>query len=815
MPVVEPILRDIRYSFRSLLRTPGFTLAALVTLGLGIGATSTIFSAVDAVLLRPLPYADPSRTVMIWSRWTDFEKTWVSDAEVLDYRTRCKSLAGVGAWGTDQANLTGGIEPVRVGVAQVTANLFDVIGARPALGRGFAPEEDQKGRDQVVVMSDGLWRRQYGADAKVIGRTLLLDGHPRTIVGVMAPGFQLPTDFGEDAAEPTQVWVPMTLDTAERGSHGLYAAGRLKPGATPDVLNAELLAVTTNNTRAGLYPAAMRFSAFAVPLDREILGVARPALSVLAGAVGFLLLIACANVANLLLVRAENRHRELAVRAALGGGGRHLLRQLLVEHLVLAGCGTAVGLALAVAATRLLGSEQIDALPRLSSVVVNVRVLAFTAVLTAGTTLLFGLAPALRALRVNLADALRQGMRAGTEGGRRRARGALVVAEIALAVMLVIGAGLMMRSLSALYRVPLGIDPAGVLTIRLSLPEVGYETPEKVVLFYENLLEQVRALPTVRHAGVVRSLPLAATIGDWGLDVDGYLETPANRAKGDWQVASEGAAEALGEHLVRGRLFATTDTADSIPVAVVNETMARKYWGERDAVSGRIRMGSDPKRPWLTVVGVVGDVRHNGLTGVVKEKFYVPHSQFHRSVGRAIAGMTLVVRSSGDPMTLVVPIRAAVRSLDATVPIAAVRPMADVVASSVATQRFTGALLVVFAVIALVLATVGIYGVLVYLVTLRTHEIGVRMAVGAAKRDVLWLVLGRGLALSLAGAAVGLAGASALTRLMASLLYGVTTTDRLTFVAVPAMLIAVALAASAVPAYRATRVDPLRALRSE
>jgi putative ABC transport system permease protein len=818
MPLIENLVQDVRRSVRSLGRAPGFTIAATLTLALGIGATSTVFSVVDTVLLRPLPYDEPSRRVMIWSRWKDFDKTWVSDAEVLDYRTRCRTLAAVAAWGTGQANLTGDGEPIRIGIAQVTANAFRVLGSAAITGRTFADGEDQAGRDQLAVISSGLWQRRYGGDAHVVGRTIRLDGVPRTIVGVMPAGFQLPTDFGEDAAEPTQAWVPLTLDADpdNRGNHGLYAAATLAPGATVAAANAELRAVTAANTRAGLYPSSMQFGAMAVPVEEEILGTAKPAVWILAGAVAFLLLIACANVANLLLARAEGRHREMALRAALGGGGSRLVAQLLTESLVLATFGAVAGVALAVVATHLVAAARIDAIPRLASVSLNGRALFFTGILTVACTMVFGLVPALRALRIDLVDSLKQGARAGIGGHRRRVRGLLVVIEMSLAVMLVIGAGLMLRSLWSLYRVPLGIDPTNVLTARLSLPEASYNTPQKTVLFYQALLDRIRLLPTVRHAGIIRSLPLAATIGDWGLDVDGYPETPGNRAKGDWQVASDDAAEALGERLVRGRFFSATDTADSIPVAVVNETMARKYWAGRAAVGGRIRMGrSDGGRPWLTVVGVVGDVRHNGITGAVKEKFYVPHSQFHRSVQRAITGMTLMVKTSADPLSLVASVRAAVRALDPDVPIAAVRPMADVVANATATERFTGVLLFVFSTLALVLAAIGIYGVLAYLVSQRTHEIGVRMAVGANGGDVVRMVLGHGLALSLAGAALGVVGALALTRLMTSVLHGVAPTDPLTFVTVPIALAFVALGASAIPAYRATRVDPLHALRAE
>ena len=815
---MNAILQDVRYAVRALARQPGFVVVAILTLALGIGATSAIFSVFRAVLLAPLPYSEPDRRVMVWSRWTGWEKTWVSAAEVRDYRQRARQLRGVGAWATGQVNLTDGANPERVGAAQVTANLFEVLGAAPVIGRDFRGGEDATGDGAaVVIIGHGLWQRRFGGDRDAIGKMVQLDGRAHEVIGVMPAGFRLPTDFREDFAEPSELWTPLVLDPDpdDRGNHGLYAAAMLAPGTTVAQADAELGAITRSLTDEGHYPEAMRFEAFAVTLADEILAPVAPALWLVAAATLFLLLIACVNVANLLLARAESRRRELALRSALGAGRLRLLRPLLAETLILAGLGAGLGLVLAFAGTRMLANANVAAIPRAAEARIDLATLAFAAVVAVLTALVCSVVPALRWSQVELTDSLKDGAQNATGGvGRQRTRGALVIAEMALAVVLLVSAGLALRSLWALRQVELGFDPANVLTLRLSLPEASYPEPADVVAFYERLLEQVRARPGVIAAGAVRSLPLGATIGDWGLDVEGYVETPGNGAKGDWQVATDGSFQALGERLVAGRFFTAADRAESVPVAVVNETMARKYWKDGNPLGRRIRMGS-PSRPWITVVGVVGDQQHNGLGSVVKEKFYRPHAQFAQVTGFAPRGMTLVVRTAGDPFLALAPVRQVLAGLDPALPVAGVRPMTDVVSAAIAAPRLTGWLLGVFALSALTLAAVGIYGVLSYVVSQRTREIGIRMAIGARPSEVLRLVLGRGFALALAGVAVGLAVALAASRVMASLLYQVQPRDPATFIGVPVVLVIVALIASLVPALRATRVDPIVALRTE
>ncbi|MBP7777735.1 MAG: ABC transporter permease [Acidobacteria bacterium] len=815
----DGIRQDLLGGVRGLLRTPGVTLAALVTLALGIGATSAIFTVVKAVLLAPLPYAQPDTRVMLWSRWVSFDKTWLSEQEILDYRRLATTLTAVAGWNSGQQNLTGDGAPERVGVGFVTANTFDVLGAHPLLGRTIAPAEDVANAAPVAVLGYGLWQTRYGGDPAVVGRRLQLDDQPVEIVGVMPEGFRLPTDFTEEAAEPTQLWRALQIDeaNAQRGSHGLYGAAQLAPGVTATAASQELAALTAAMTAEGLYPEAMRFSAFATPLDEEIRGAVRPAMWLLMSAVACLLLIACANVANLLLVRGDARIREMAVRSAIGATTERLVRQLLTESVVLALVGAALGLGLAAAGIRALIALDPTSLPPLTPMALDGTVVAFTFTLAVVTTLVFGLVPALRTLRINLVESLREGSQQATaSGSRQRLRSALVVAEVSLAVVLAVGAGLMVRSLGALGRVPLGFNPEGVLTMRVSLPETRYDSPEKVVGFYRQLLDEVRGMPGVTAAGVVRALPLATTIGDYGLDIDDFDESPGRNAKGDWQIVTDGAFEAMGTRLLGGRWFASSDTTGSQPVMVVNETMARTYWPDGQALGGRVRVGGNPDRPKAVVVGIVADERHNGVTAATKEKFYVPHSQWHVVTnGSLIRNAFIVVRTTGDPLTAAGPVRAAVRRMDPSLPVASVRPMREVVAAALATPRLTGFLLGAFAAIALTLAVVGLYGVLSYVVAWRTHEIGIRLAMGASRGHVLTMVLTHGLRLAAAGIALGLAAAAGVARLMSGLLYDVQPSDPLTFVAVPLALLAVAALASLLPALRAVGVSPTLALRME
>jgi putative ABC transport system permease protein len=817
-PVIETLWQDLRFGARTLLRNPGFATIAVLTLALGIGANAAIFSVVNAVLLRPLPWGDADRAVMIWSKWTAFDKTWVATGEVVDYRRRSRTLQEVAAWGDGQVNLTGDGDPERLSAANISANTFATLGVAPLVGRSFTAQEDLPQGPRLVVLGYGLWNRRYSRDSSIIGRSVLINGNPYEVIGVMPPGFLLPTDFRNP--EPTQLWMPLQMDPAstDHGSHGLYAAGRLAPGATVQQAAEELQGIARAMTNEGLYPVQMEFDTVVLSLTEEVVGSVKLSIWLLFGAVGFLLLIACANVANLLLARAEARQREIAVRSALGAGGLRVLRQLLTESLVLTTASAVVGLTLAYGAVRLVSWWSPASIPRVAGVSLDWRVLLFTAVVALVTSVVFSLAPALRAMRVDLTESLKDGgQSASTGGARQRFRNALVVVEMALAVVLLVGAGLMLRSLWALQRVPVGFEPSNVMTMRVSLPAASYANPEQVVVFYQRLLDRVRQLPGVRSAGAARLLPLGSTIGDWGLRIEGYTPPPGTGAKGDWQIVTDGYIESIGERLVRGRTIQASDTSDGQLVALINEEMARRYWNGRDPIGGRMRIGggNNPPRPWVTVVGIVADVRHNGITDVVKEKFYIPHTQWHLSTGNPIRGMSLVVKAAHDPSRLAGPIRQEIRALDATLPVANVRTMDDVVGATMSSQRFTGFLLVTFAGIALALSAIGIYGVLSYLVSRRTREIGIRLAIGAGRAQVLRLVLGSGLVLACAGVGVGLAVAFVVTRFMSALLHEVNPADPMTFVSVAAVLTLVAILASLVPAWRATRVDPVVALKAE
>ena len=814
--LLDTVLQDLRFGARALGRNRGFAAIAILTLALGIGANAAIFSVINAVLLRPLPWHEADRAVMIWSKWTDFDKTWVSAGEVIDYRRRTRTMAEVAAWADGQVNLTGDGEPERLAAAAVTANAFSTFGVRPLLGRTFTAAEDLPNGPRLVLLGHSLWTRRYAADPSIVGRSIQINGQLFEVTGVMPPGFLLPTDF--ENPQPSQLWTPLQIDpaTTDHGSHGLYAAGRLKPGATVAQAADELHGIARAMTAEGLYPVQMQFDTVVLSLTDEVVGKVRRSMWLLSGAVGFLLLIACANVANLLLARAEARQREIAVRTALGASAARVVRQLFTESLVLTMAAAAVGLAMAYGGVRFLAWWRPASVPRVAEVGVDPAVLLFTALVAIVTGLLFSIAPALRALRVDLTDSLKDGAQgASSGGGRQRFRTGLVVVETALAVVLLVGAGLMLRSVWSLQQVHLGFDPSRVLTMRLALSASSYATPEQVVAFFSQLVTRVRDVSGVRAAGAVRALPLASTIGDFGLRIEGYVPPPGTSAKGDWQIATDGYLEASGERLLRGRPITADDKTDGMLVALINEEMARRYWAGRDPIGGRFRIGGAPDRPLVTVVGIVADVRHNGLTDVVKEKFYVPHTQWHKSVGNPIRAMTLVIKAGSDPRGLVAPVRQIIREMDGTLPVGNIRTMDEVVAATLSAPRFTGMLLGTFAGLALALSAIGIYGVLSYVVSRRTREIGIRVAIGADRGQVLRLILASGLVPVFAGIFIGLAAAAWTSRLMSTLLHGVTANDPATFIAVGAVLTAVAALGSAVPAWRATRVDPVRALKAE
>jgi predicted permease len=703
-------------------------------------------------------------------------------------------------------------------VGFVSANLFAVLGARPLVGRGIAPEEDRAGGPHVVVLGHALWQGRFAGDPGVIGRGIELDGVTHEVVGVMPPGFALPTDFNRHAAEPTQIYLPRAPDKdelTEFGSHGDYGAAELVPGATVARATEELRTATRQLTAEGKYDVRIQHEAFAVSLPDEVLGPHRPAVTVTAGAAILLLLIACANVASLLLARGAARQRELGLRAAVGGGRGRLVAQQLVEGLVLAVLAAAIGLPLAAATLRIMSATVTANVPRAALAAVDPRAVAFALLLAVATTLLFALVPALQSSQLDVTGALREGgPRTAGGASHRRWRTGVVVAQAAFAALLAVGAVLMAKTLGSLTHIDVGFQPKGVLTQRLSLPQGAYPEALDVIRFYRSLLDETRALPGVSSAGLLRSLPLGESIGDWGVSVPGYDAEGDGTSAADWQVASDGAGQTLGERLVSGRFLERGDDENSADVAVVNEAFVRKYWSGRDPVGQRFRIGG-ASRPWVTLVGVVGDVRHNSITGIVKPKFYRPLAQFHRSRGGPTRDMALVVKTDGDPLALAGPIRDVVRRLDPAVPVSSVRTLEAVVASSIVAPRLASLVLGLFAALALLLCAVGVYGVLAMGVAERRQEIGVRLALGAPASTVGRQVLGEGLAAVGCGLAVGLVAAGLLSRYLVSLLSGVRPLDPGSYLLVAVGLSAVAALSGLVPALRAARTDPAVALRSQ
>lgn len=808
----------LRWAFRSLRKHPAFAALAVLTIALGMGANTAIFTVVRTVLLRPLPYDRPDGVAAIHTRWANqAQGDWLSGPEITDIRA-ARSLALVAAYQDGVAlNFTGDAEPERVIGSAASWELFPLLGVTPILGRAFTADEDQPNQSPVIVLGWGLWRRRFGSDQDVVGRTVLTNGVARVVLGVLPPDFKLPLNLR--GAPGGDFLIPLGLDRTDResrGSHYLYGLARLNEGATLPMANAELDAIVARLTEAGEYHPESRFGLWMEPVEEQVVGGIRAVLSLLFVAVGLVLLIACVNVANLLLARAEDRRREFAVRAALGAGRGTLVRQLLLENGILALAGGVAGVGIAWVGVPLLVALDPTVIPRSSEVGVDAGVLAFTLGLSALAAVLFGLAPALHASRIDVHESLKEGGgRGATAGaGRQRFRRTLVGVELGLAVLLLTGAGLTLRTFGALLAVDPGFDPRGVLTLRLGVPAASYPDAAQVTQFYQQLLERVRALPGVTAAGAVRVLPLAAVIGDWSIDLEGRMPTESEDFDGDWQIVAPGYFEAMRVRLLSGRLLTDADRFDALPVAVINETMRRHYWPGGDALGKRFRLNG-PDAPWIEIVGVVADEKHAALGAPVNRKWYRPHAQWTQSNTSPIRAMTLVVRSAGEPRALVGVVREAVRSLDRTLPVSEVRTLEEVLGQSIARQRLTMLLLAIFGGVALLLAAVGVYGVMAYWVVERTHEIGIRMALGATGGHVATLVVGQALRPAVLGILAGGGLAVVTTRLIRGLLFGVAPHDPVTFAAVPLLLVAVALIASWVPARRAAGLEPVIALREE
>jgi putative ABC transport system permease protein len=809
---MENLMRDIRYGFRSLLKRPGATVVALVTLALGIGVNTAIFSAVDSVLLRPLPLKDPERVTSIWERTLrdGINQNEVAPANFFDLRNQNQVFEGIGAHGPQDLNLTGGGEPERLNGELVTANVFSILGVEPALGRTFLPDEDQTGREQVVVLSDALWQRRFNRDPSIVNRNITLNGESFTVVGVMPRGFFFP-------ARETELWIPWAMEPEQasgRGDHYLRLVARLKPGTTLEQANADVESIAQRLSIE--YPRTNEGLGFVVhSLHQDYVGNLRLPILVLFAAVGLVLLIACANVANLLLAQATTRRREIAIRIALGARRWTIVRQLLIESLLLAGGGGLLGVLGAVWGVQALSKLLPENLSKLQDVNIDTRVLLFTLGVSALTAIVFGGVPALLAARAKPGETLSDVARdaAGGSSGRH-VRRVLVVSEVALAVVLLVSAGLLMRSFQLLRQVDKGFTAENLLTMHMVLPMPKYGKPEARRAFYDEVLRRIEELPGIDSAGVITFLPLSFNGMNFSFSVEGR-PTPSDMKLpfALYRVVSPHYFDAMGVTLQRGRFFDAHDTAGSQLVTLISRQLAAQHWPNEDPIGKRIKIGPlDSPNQWLTVVGVVADVRQAELYGDPRMDLYVPYAQERRGF---VTPRDLVVRTKGDATSVAGAVRQAIWSVDKDQPVSNVRTMDQVFAAAISKERFQALLLGLFAALALVLACVGLYGVISYSVAQRTHEIGVRVALGAQPVDVLRLVIRQGMTLTLVGLIVGIAAGSVATRVLSDMLYGVSTTDPLTFVGVPAFLLLVAFVACYIPARRATRIDPLVALRYE
>ncbi len=811
---MKSLLHDLRYALRILRKSPGFTTVALLVLTIGIGANVAIFSVVNTVLLRPLPYHDPGRLVMIWESLPGigFGQVGTATGEYLDYRDRNRVFSGIAGYKNDTANLTGSGQPERIHITLASANLFSVLGVQPMMGRSYSAEEDRPGGAKVAVLSYGLWKRRYGADRNILGRAIDLDGQPYTVIGVMPASFQFPFS-SLPYSDRAELWVPVAFTRDEIADRvrefGTFTVARLKPSVSLPQAQEDVARVAAEFQKQ--YPQFYNGSVYVKPtaslLAADIVGKVRPMLLVLLGAVGFVLLIACANLANLLLARATARSREVAVKSALGATRGRLLRQFLTESLLLAVGGGGLGVAAAFWLVRLLvlfGPEQV---PRLQDVGIDPPVLAFAAALSVLTGIVFGIAPAWRASRGDLQSGLREASaRAGTSRERLRLRDALVILETACSLLLLVGAGLLLNSFIRVLQVPPGFNPSGVLIARTQFDDTRYPKAEVCAAAEREIIARLRRLPGVRSAAFVTNLPLADPRGI-GFRIDGG---PANEFhNADNALVSEDYFQAMGIPLLRGRGFREQDTVSTPLAAVINQTLARTYFSGTDPIGKRLLWGD---RTPFTIVGVVGDVKFSALDSDVAPMIYMSNFQVSSGVSRHAV---FVVRTAGDSASLASAASRTIWSVDKDLPVFGVTTMDDVLAASVAQRRFSMSLLGAFAGLALLMAAIGLYGVLSYSVGQRMHEMGLRLALGANTSDLMRLVVGQGIRVALAGVAIGLLASLAATRLLAGMLFGVSPLDPLTFAAVVAVLVAAAALASFVPARRATRVDPMVALRYE
>jgi predicted permease len=814
---MQTFLQDLKYALRMLKKNPAFTAVAILTLAVGIGANSAIFSVVNSVLLRPLPYRQPGQLVRVYSEFPtmQLQKFWLSPPELLDIQREAKSWEAIGAWAPGGQNVGTESEPLRVTSAAITRSLIDVLGVQPALGRTFTEEEDRNGGPRVAIISHGLWQKGFGGASDIIGKQIQVNAATTTVVGVMPASFAFPPGSNDQV----ELLVPFQFDPANpgsRGSHFLSVIGRLKPGVTTEQAQSEmtsLMAGWKSESRAQHLLNPQGHPVVMLGLHEDVVGSARQAVWLLMAAVGFVLLIACVNVANLLLARAESRHREFAVRLALGAGLKRMVRQFVAEGFLLVLIASILGVALAFVGLKILLLFAPDSVPRTEEIGVGLPVLAFTIAVAIVAVFIFGLAPLAQVSERNLANWIRGAGQRAIRGGGQALRKGLVITEIALAVILVIGSGLMIRAFWKLQQVNAGFDPAGVVSFSLNLPTARYKNPER--LQFVNALEQkLSTIPAVATVSIASGLPPLRRINANDTEIEGYQPTPDSPAQNVdyWNIVGNNYFKTMKIRLLEGRAFEPQDdNPDAMRVVIVNQALAKRFW-TGSPIGRRVNPGfSDPK-VWFTIVGVVEDTKNAGMDKPAGPELYFQVRQVNQFLG---SNVSFVVRGSNDSAPLESSIRNVVRELDSSLPVYNLWSMNELVSKSMVQPRFLALLLATFSGIALFLAAIGIYGVMAYSVAQRTQEIGVRMALGARPLHVLRLVLGQSLVMLLIGTVIGLAGAFALTRLMRTLLFEITATDPLTYVSVIGLLTVVALLACYIPARRAAKVDPLIALRYE
>ncbi len=822
---MNALAQDLRYAFRTFAKNPGFTLAAILSLAIGIGANTSIFSVADALLLHPLPYQDAARLTILWNRSPGLNITedWFSTAQYFDIKHGHSGFEQVAIAIGGNYNLTGPGDPERVGTIRVSSNLLPMLGVRAAAGRLFVPDEDLPGRPGTPLLSYGMWARHYGNDPHMLGKSITVNGLPYQVVGILPQSFSLPREVLPTlgGAEQADILLPLPLAPAAattRNQEDYNIMGKLKPGVSLSQAQAEMDTITARlrHDYPDAYPPNGGLTFSIVPLADQVVGDVRRSLFILLGSVGFVLLIACANVANLQLSRAVGRQREIGVRMALGASRARIVRQLLTESILLALCGGALGIVIcfwSIHWIHVLGTRSI---PRLQEIGIDGRVLFFTLLLSVVSGILFGLAPALRVSRLDLYTTLKDASRGSAGASAMWGRGnnvrrLLVISELALSVVLLIGAGLLIRNFARLQQVPPGFNPGKVLTFELTMTGQKYSNPQAILNTYHQLWDRLEHLPGVTTSGGITSLPLSMAAAWTPVTIEGrtppHGETFINA---DARIAGGSYFQAMEIPLRRGRFFNEDDNASNPQVIIIDERMAQQFWPAEDPIGKRIHL-VDMKSSvqWLNIVGVVGRVKHDSIDSDPRIAFYVPQTQY------PVRAMTVVLRSRTDPSALTAAVKSDLRTLDPDLPMYSVRTMAQRVDDSLARRRFSMLLLGVFAALALALAAIGIYGVMAYLVTQGTREIGIRIALGATPRYILGLVVRQGMTLALSGVAIGLAGAFLLTRLMQSLLFGVNATDPLTFVGISLLLTLVALLASYIPAHRASQVDPMISLRCE